>query len=249
MTTVTPSRRERLRTATVAEIKQTARRLLVTGGAPTISLRAIAREMGMTAPAIYRYFPSLEALIAELCADLYAEVGATVDAARSTIPDEQPAARLAAMAGAFRRWGIAHRAEFALMFGEPIPCARDIGARDNEDGCAQPVGGVVDFCLVFLADFAALWRQGGIRTPPPEVISDRLAGELAPYLALLGIKDLPVEVVYLFLSGWIRLYGMVAVEVFGHLSWALTDAGPLFETDMAAYFHQRTGTLPAVRPT
>jgi AcrR family transcriptional regulator len=243
MTTVTPSRRERLRTATVAEMKQTARRLLVTGGASAISLRAIAREMGMTAPAIYRYFPSLEALIAGLCTDLYEELGAAVDAARAPIPYDQPAARLGAMAGAFRRWSIAHRPEFALMFGEPIP-----GVPDLDGTCAEPVGGVVAFCDGFLTEFAAVWRQGGIQAPPPEVISDRLAGELAPYLAELGTQELPVEVVYLFLSGWIRLYGMVAMEVFGHLSWALTDAEPLFETDLAAYFHQLTGALP-VRPT
>lgn len=245
MATITPSRRERLRTATVAEIKQTARQLLVTGGAPTISLRAIAREMGMTAPAIYRYFPSLEALIAELCTDLYAEVSVALDAARSPIPKDQPAARLSAMAGAFRRWSITHPAEFALMFGEPVPGVPD---PDPDESCAEPAGGVIDFCDAFLVDFAALWRQGGIRTPPPEAISDRLAGELAPYLAKLEARDLPVAAVYLFLSGWIRLYGMVAMEVFGHLSWALTDAEPLFETDMAAYFHQLTGAVPALRP-
>lgn len=243
MTTVTPSRRERLRTATVAEIKQTARRLLVQGGASAISLRAIAREMGMTAPAIYRYFPSLEALIGELCADLYAEVSAALDAARRSIPEDQPARRLRAMASAFRRWSIAHRAEFALMFGEPTP-----GVPELDEACAEPVGGVVAFCDVFMVEFAALWRQGGIQPPPPEVVSDQLAGQLAPYLTELDTQELPVEVVYLFLSGWIRLYGMVAMEVFGHLSWALTDVEPLFETDMAAYFHLLTGAAPAAQP-
>jgi AcrR family transcriptional regulator len=242
MTTVTPNRRERLRTATVAEIKQTARRLLVAGGAAAISLRAIAREMGMTAPAIYRYFPSLEALIADLCADLYDELSGAVNAARAPLPEDQPAARLSAMAGAFRRWSTAHRAEFALMFGEPIP-----GVPDLDETCAEPVGGVVGFCDVFLIEFVALWRQGAIQPPPSGLISDRLAGELAPYLASLTTGELPVEVVYLFLSGWIRLYGMVAMEVFGHLSWALTDVEPLFETDMAAYFHQLTGAR-TVRP-
>ena len=69
-----PSRRERIRTATVAEIKALARRLLVGGGLAAISLRAIARDMGMTAPAIYRYFPSLDALVAELTEDLYDEL-------------------------------------------------------------------------------------------------------------------------------------------------------------------------------
>jgi AcrR family transcriptional regulator len=237
MTTVTASRRERLRTATVAEIKQTARRLLVAGGASAISLRAIAREMGMTAPAIYRYFPNLEALIVDLCADLYGELGAAVDAVRAPIPAAEPAQRLAAMARAFRHWSIAHRAEFALMFGEPMP-----GVQELDEDTGEPPPGVVSFCDTFLTEFATLWRDHGLRAPPPEVISDRLAGELAPYLDQLGATDLPVEAVYLFLSGWIRLYGTVAMEVFGHLSWALTDVEPLFETDIAAYFHQLTGS-------
>src|SRR5688572_27661487 len=80
--TVTPTRRERIRSATVAEIKDHARQLLGSGGPPAISLRAIAREMGMTAPAIYRYFPSLDALVVDLVEDLYDELRLAVEAVR-----------------------------------------------------------------------------------------------------------------------------------------------------------------------
>jgi AcrR family transcriptional regulator len=235
MTTVTPSRRERLRTATVAEIKQTARQLLVTGGPPAISLRAIAREMGMTAPAIYRYFPSLEKLVSELCADLYEELSAAIEADRTAIPAGRPAERLRAMAHAFRRWSTTHRAEFSLMFGEPIA-----GAPHLDDGCERIPAGVMSFCEGFMVEFAELWQQHQIATPPLGMISERLVDQLAPELLALR-RDLPIEVIYLFLSGWIRLYGMVAMEVFGHLSWALTDTDALFETEMAAYIHQLTG--------
>ena len=79
----TPSRRERLREATAAEIKQTARRLLVEGGLPAMSLRAIGREMGMTAPAIYRYFESLTDLTLALVVDLFGEMTACLTTARS----------------------------------------------------------------------------------------------------------------------------------------------------------------------
>src|SRR5882672_12208641 len=78
---MTQTRRERLRTATVAEIKSLARRLLMAGGPHAFSLRAIARDMGMTAPAIYRYFPSLDALVAELAEDLYDELREATEAA------------------------------------------------------------------------------------------------------------------------------------------------------------------------
>src|SRR5215469_3655476 len=101
-----PTRRERLRTATVAEIKQLARRLLVDGGPSAISLRAIARDMGMTAPAIYRYFASLDALIQELVEDFFDELRAAVEAV--PVDPGRPAEQLMEMARALRRWSVAH---------------------------------------------------------------------------------------------------------------------------------------------
>src|SRR6266511_91616 len=72
--TTAPTRRERLREATLREIREVARRLLVDEGPAAISVRAIAREMGMTAPALYRYYPSHTHLVAALTADLYTEL-------------------------------------------------------------------------------------------------------------------------------------------------------------------------------
>src|SRR4051812_44586825 len=109
MPTTSPTRRERLRGAAVAEIKQTARKLLVEGGPPAISLRAIARHMGMTAPAIYRYFPSLDALVIELTGEICDELSGLVEAARDEAPADEPLLQLAAMARAFRAWSLAHR--------------------------------------------------------------------------------------------------------------------------------------------
>ena len=228
-----PSRRERLRAATVHEIKDAARRMLVTGGPQAISLRAIARDMGMTAPAIYRYFPSLDGLIGELVEDLYDELRTEVEAARDAEGGGE-LAQLQAMARAFRRWSVAYPAEFALLFGNPVP-----GVPSFEDKCSDPEHGGNRFGAVFLDTFAALWHKAPFRTPPREIISDRLAHCLIPY----GENhephlDLPVEVIYVYLSGWTRLYGMVAMEVFGHTRWALSDPEPLFETELAVFVDQ-----------
>ena len=76
-----PSRRDRLRAATIKEIIQTARQLLVKDGPEAVSLRAIAREMGMTAPGLYRYFGSHEELVRHLCAGIFTELGADIDRA------------------------------------------------------------------------------------------------------------------------------------------------------------------------
>lgn len=236
MTTITPSRRERLRTATVAEIKDAGRRLLNSGGPSAITLRAIARDMGMTAPAIYRYFPSLEALVKDLCTDMYGELSAAIEAARTAIPQDRPEDRLIAMARAFRQWSITHRPEFSLMFGEPIP-----GVTALDEACRTIDEGVASLCETFVVEFVALWRRHQFPLPPAELLSERFADQLAPELVELS-KDLPPGVLYLFLSGWVRLYGLVAMEIFGHLSWALTDVEAFFDAEIATFLHRLTGS-------
>jgi AcrR family transcriptional regulator len=224
MRTTPVTRRERMRIATVAEIKATARRLLAAGGPAAISLRAIAREMGMTAAAIYRYFPGLDALLRDLCTDLYNELSVVLEAVGET---EQPAARLAEMARTFRRWSVSHPAEFALMFGNPVA-----GAGALETGSALYAAGA-RFGAAFLGPFTELWR----RNPVPLPAARQLAAELQPHFTMYG-DDLPVEAVYLFTSAWTRLYGMVALEVFGHFQWALTDVERFFETELALFLQQ-----------
>src|SRR5215217_9425237 len=96
------TRRERVRVETVEEIKQTARRVLVEQGANGLALRAIAREMGMTAPALYRYFASREDLVEHVVADLYDELSDVLEAARDAESPELPGARILAVSRAFR---------------------------------------------------------------------------------------------------------------------------------------------------
>lgn len=227
MATTPASRRERLRVATITEIKESARRLLVAGGPTAISLRAIGRDMGMTAPAIYRYFPSLDALVAALCADLYDELSEVLEAVGGSA---EPAGRLAEMSRAFRRWAVGHTAEFALMFGNPVA-----GADAFEQDSALYAAGA-RFGAAFLGPFAELWRRNPIRVPP----AASLGPHLRPYFTMYG-DDLPVDAVYLLISAWARLYGVVALEVFGHFQWALTDAEPFFETELALFLNQLAG--------
>ena len=85
-----PSRRDRLRAATTQEIIQTARKLLVQEGPDAVSLRAIAREMGMTAPALYRYFGSHEDLLRHVVADIFTELASHVRSAVHSAVDGLP---------------------------------------------------------------------------------------------------------------------------------------------------------------
>ncbi|MFG1844881.1 TetR/AcrR family transcriptional regulator [Micromonospora carbonacea] len=236
-----PTRRERLRAATLCEIKDGARRLLVTGGVEAVSLRAIARDMGMTAPAIYRYFPNLEGLVGALTGDLYDELRAISEAARGTAGDD-PVDQLTAMCRAMRRWAVAHPAEFTLIFGNPVP-----GVATFTDACADAEHPGARLGAVFLAPFLALTRDGALPGPPADALRQQLGCHLAPLTTKHG--DLPIEVAYAFLSAWTRLYGLVAMEVFGHLAWAVDSPEALFETELAALFAPLRGTPGAGPPT
>lgn len=232
MTSLT--RRERLRTATVAEIKDLARRQLVTGGPTAISLRAIARDMGMTAPAIYRYFPSLDALIAALVDDLIDELCQCVQAARDSSAEDDPASQMMEMARAFRRWCLAHPAEFTLMFGAPVPGVTPWhDAVEHEEHAGARLGGL------FLDAIMRLRGDRPFRTPPAALIEETLQQGLKDCVSLHD-RDVPADVLYAFFAGWARLYGLVAMEVFGHAPWVIVDMQPLFELELASFLAQIT---------
>ena len=106
------SRRDRVRAATTGEIKETARRILVAEGPEAVSLRAIAREMGMTAPALYRYFGSREDLIRHVVGDIFSEIAADIRAAAIAAAEESGGdvtAKLIAACREFRHWALTHR--------------------------------------------------------------------------------------------------------------------------------------------
>lgn len=231
MTNTTTTRRERLRMAAATEIKESARRLLAEGGLPALTLRAIGRDMGMTAPAIYRYFPSIDALVDALTEDLFDELVTEVDAAREGAGSD-PVARMAGMAQAFRHWGVTHTAEFALMFGPRVPGVTVMWSERQaaaEDGSAR-------FGAAFLEEFANIAADAPLNTLPEEVLRDHLAPQLQPFRANHG--DQPLPVVFVCLSAWTRLYGLVAMEVFGHIRWAVDDAQALFDLELLDFARQ-----------
>ena len=241
-----PTRRERLRAATVDEIKQTARRLLVDEGPAAISLRAIARDMGMTAPALYRYFPSHEALMEGVCTDLKLELIEELERARDAAGGGV-AERMQAACQAFRGWAIAHPAEFTLMFASTRAQREELAvqAPAGSDGAVVPGPGgapcqagltgdeesAYRFGRVFLDLIVEHYRGHPFPVPEPELFSPELRAQLQRFAEVID-ADVPVGVAYVFLSGWVRLYGLVALEVFGHLHFALTDVEPLFDTEM-----------------
>jgi len=222
--TVLVNRRERVRAATVQEIKDVARRQLVTDGQAAVSLRAIAREMGMTAPALYRYFPSFDHLVRSLVGDLFGEVCTAMEDARDLVPEDDAGARLVAVCRTFRAWSVGHRAEFGLLFGTPMPASAG-------DLLSAAQAGGARFGEIFLTLFADVWRQQGFAAPASSELDPDLVRQLEAYGRVLG-DGVPVGVTCVIVAAWMRLYGLVSLEVFNHLRFALDDAEPFFEEQL-----------------
>jgi AcrR family transcriptional regulator len=224
------TRRERVRDATVLEIKRTARTLLVQDGPDALTLRAIARAMGMTPAALYRYFAGHEEIVAALCQDVLDELTRTLEAARDSVRPDDPVGRLMAACRAFRRWSLAHPREFQLTFAS--------AAERAPLGHEEP-GGDISFGAVFLGIFVEIWGHQPFPVPDERDLPAGLVSQLRAISA--GTGDLlPLGVLAAYLAGWVRLYGAVTIEVFGHLGFALTDAEPMFEAMLADMRRQLT---------
>ncbi len=234
MTTTTESRRDRQRAATEAEIKAVARRQLVASGGSELSLRGIAREMGMTAPGLYRYFPSLEAITQEMCHDLVAEVAAHIDAALASAGTDL-AERMHVAVRAFRGWAVEHPAEFTLLFRSkgPGPVAfpgHEIAEWSEECSHSQA------FARLFLDLFVDLWREQPFDLPTGEHLPAGVVEQLAG-LRRLAKGDVPDGAVWVFAHAWVRLYSVIALEVLGHLEFMFADVEPYFEAELHAVAH------------
>jgi AcrR family transcriptional regulator len=226
------SRRDRARVDTVREIKQTARKVLVEQGVDGLALRAVARQMGMTAPALYRYFDSREDLVEHVVADLYDELSDHLEDVRDAAEPATPGVQLMSVARAFRQWATTHRAEFGLLFGsagEGVIAVEDLhGPGDHPPQVAgRRFGGV------FAELIARVYLEQGFPVPDEDELEPALRVQLTEWCAKLPVA-LPLGVMHVFLSCWIRLYGMVCMEVFGHLRFALDDAAPMFESELRA---------------
>jgi AcrR family transcriptional regulator len=223
-------RRERVRQATVEEIKSVARAQMAGEGTAGVTLRAIAREMGMTAPALYRYFGSRDVLVTALVTDAYDALADAMEAAVDAVPAGRHVERVRAAFGAFRAWGLEHPTEFALIFGSPIP-----GYVAPE--ATRPAGTRYTNLLARL-----LVQAHAAGALDPARIQVRVPAELRRQVKDLqrrgGFPGAPVRVAAFGLGAWARVHGLVTLEVFGHLAPAVGDGTALFEQELEAIIRQ-----------
>jgi AcrR family transcriptional regulator len=212
--------RERARAELTREIKEEARRQLATQGASGLSLRAVARELGMVSSALYRYFGSRDELLTALIIDAYDALGAAAAEASSGRPAADIRGRWRAVCGAIRDWARANPHEYALIYGSPVP-----GYQAPRATVASAIR-VVSVMGGILADAPAGTGRAAARDPeeplPPELAQQVavVAEAIAP-----GVDD---GVLARALMAWTQLFGMISFELFGQFVGSLEPADPFF---------------------
>ncbi|RCW47205.1 TetR family transcriptional regulator [Halopolyspora algeriensis] len=231
------TRRERLRAATELEIRQHAHRLLVQQGQDAVTLRAIARELGITAPALYRYYGSREDLLRRLGKDICTDLATELDGKLDSVGSDDHLTKVFTVCRGFRQWALAHPREFALVFASPT------GEIGGDEQIRQD-----EFGSVFLGILGPLMAEGASLASSEQAPAD-IGPELATNQEALasafsheGIEMPPEalgpDAVHSLLRWWARLYGHVALEVFGRFPFDIRKADRLFESILSELAHE-----------
>jgi len=218
------TRRDRHRQATTEEIKAVAHRQLADHGPAALSLRAIAREMGMASSGLYRYFASADDLISALCVDAYNAAADALTAARDAQPPDQPAGQWWAICHAYRRWSLDHRPEFTLIFGTPLPGYR---ARDQATGPAAS-----RLTAVALDVYAAAVHAGAADPDRTQVPPTAQIGDLMHDLLDRAAAHHPPRLAAVVLTAWASLLGYLVAEIFGSLPRLIDDTDQLYRAHL-----------------
>jgi AcrR family transcriptional regulator len=216
--------RARARIEVTAAIKEEARRQLAAEGAARLSLRSVARELGMVSSALYRYFPSRDDLLTALIIDAYDSLGERAEAAHAAVAEADPVRRWVTVCEAVRGWAQEHPHEYALIYGTPVP---GYSAPRETVPAAARVG------LLLIGVVRDAHHGRGLEVPllsdelVPEAV--RMAGDLAP--------DLPPGVVTALVAAWAQLYGLVGFELFGQFNRVVEEREPFFRHAVTRLAH------------
>jgi AcrR family transcriptional regulator len=232
-TTPAGSVRARVRAGLVDEIKSIARRQLAEHGAAALSLRAVAREVGMVSSAVYRYFPSRDELLTALIVDAYNSMGTAVETASGHRRRSDFEGRWWAICSAVRDWAIDNPHEWALLYGSPVP------------GYAAPtdtIGPAAIAPLAFLRVVADGVAAGSV-VPSPGALPRSVRADFARLRGDTGL-ELPDAVLADAFAAWAGLFGAISFELFGHLHNVITDYPAYFELQMRAAGRTLAGMPP-----
>lgn len=224
MTTDTP--RARARAQTLADITRIGREHLVSEGAAALSVRAVARDLGIVSSAIYRYVRSRDDLLTLLVVDGYDELGDAVDAALVAVGESDHRERFLTVGRTVRSWGLREPATYALLFGSPVP---------GYDAPAEQTTGPGTRVIGALVGIYAAAHQAGAMTPaePSTPVSERLAASFDAVRAETG-ADIPDDLVVRGVLAWAALFGCVSFDLFGQYGTdTFADTDDLFERQLS----------------
>ena len=216
------SRRERMHEATREEIKAIAWGQIAEHGAATLSLRAIAREMGMTAPGLYRYYKDRDALVTALIVDAYASLGDSQIASIADLPLSDHSRRLKATGLAYRQWALTYPQRYLLIFGTPLP-----GYHAPME-VTQPVAARSLNTLISVLD--AAWKDGVLKKEKPPELSAKLRGQIREWASLQPVED--EYILYLTLVIWSRVHGLVMIEISNQYPPSLEETAEIFDREI-----------------
>lgn len=214
------TRRERQREATYAEIVRASRELIAEGA--ELSLRAVASRMGMTAPALYRYVASYQELVDLVAFEIDKAAALRFAAAADELPEDDHAGRLIASVTEFRMWALGNRGEFTLAFANPVAdaqCVRRELLTSHSSG------------HLMTGQMRALWEHNHHPIPALDDLPPAVRETVVDPLIPAKVDDLPMTdrgLVWLYQQGWTTLYGVVALEVFGHMDPRIIESGEMF---------------------
>lgn len=222
------SLRQRNREALTDEIAEVAREHLAAHGAAALSLRAVARDLGMSSSAVYRYFPSRDDLLTRLIVDAYDSLGAAVEADEHQVDRADLVGRFRAVARSVRRWALTHEHEYGLIYGTPVP------GYQAPTATVSPASRVPAVLTAILAEGVARGVLAPQRPLDPEV-----EAAMEPLMQTLRTGDAHPPSAGHMASGlmaWTYLFGAVSFDLFGHRHNVLADerrvSHPFFEHEI-----------------
>ena len=213
-----PDRRERYRDQTRQEAKRIALDQLANAGVEGISVNAIAKRMGLTGPALYRYFASRDDLLTELIRDAYTELAVRLEAFADSPSRRAPEARIRELADGFREWALTQPHRYLLLFGTPVPGYQ--APPDTTEAANR-----------------AMWAIGRVLAVLPAAEPTRpttLDRQLAGWMRSRGGPELPPGLVARSLRFWTRLHGVISLEVAGQFTLMGFDPALLYRAEVDA---------------
>jgi AcrR family transcriptional regulator len=216
MSDARPTRAE-ARRLQIERIKSTSRRLMAEKGASGLSLREVAREMGVVSSALYRYFTTRDDLLTALIVDAYNDLGEHAERAALRVPRSDSRRRLHAAAAAIRKWAKANPNEYALLYGSPVP------GYEAPQFTVEPAARVA---LVLGSIVADAWQQSDADAEGDD--ASTMKGLLETRTLDGAMPGVPESVRALSLMVWSQIFGCISFELFGHYKGSVRNANRFF---------------------